>query len=333
MATMSGSTKFVLMAPPTTMRGLPGAEVLNEWAAKLGAEFDELDVVVTTDDAAAIDALTSADAAYGVLPEGWHGPNLRWLQSPMANPPAGYFTAELAAHSVIVTNMRGVYNDHIATHVMSFILAFARGLPHHAENQRQRQYKREPFSTLHLPDSTVLFIGAGGVAHQAARYLQPWGPRVVAIDARPQQTAGGAIDEVFAVDELDRQLALADVVVMTVPHTPESEAMLNHSRFKLMKPTAVFVNIGRGKTVVLDDLVAALEAGELAGAGLDVFDQEPLPPEHPIWAVPNVLITPHTAMVGPHLDERRYELVAENCRRLLADEPLDYIVQDKTLGF
>lgn len=324
---------MVLIAPPATMGGLPGDAVLEEWAAKLRTECEGLEVVVTDSDADALAALVGADAAYGSLPEGWHAPKLRWLQSPMANPPLGYFTAELAAHPVIVTNMRGVYNDHIATHVMAFLLSFARGLPQHAEGQRAREYRRGRFATVHLPDARVLFIGAGGVAHQAARYLEPWGPHVVAVDARPGATSGGAIAEVHPTDDLDEQLALADVVVMTVPHTPDSEGMLDRRRFALMKPSAVFINIGRGMTVKLDDLVDALDAGELAGAGLDVFDQEPLPSDHRIWMVPNVLITPHTAMVGPNLNERRYKLIADNCRRLLAAEPLDYIVQDKRLGF
>ena len=119
---------------------------------------------------------------------------------------------------------------------------------------------------------------------------------------------------------------------MTVPHTPDTEAMMHRARFASMKPTAFFINIGRGMTVKLDDLVDALSAGELAGAGLDVFDHEPLPADHRIWDVPNVLITPHTAMVGPHLDERRYELISDNCRRFLANEPLVHVV-DKTRWF
>ena len=137
----------------------------------------------------------------------------------------------------------------------------------------------------------------------------------------------------FGTEDLEAQLPLADAVVMTVPHTPDSEGMLGRRQFELMKPTAVFINIGRGMTVVLDDLVDALEAGQLAGAGLDVFDQEPLPPDHRVWALPNVLITPHVAMVGPDIDQRRFELVADNRRRLLAGEPLHYVVADKILGF
>ncbi|WP_423923127.1 D-2-hydroxyacid dehydrogenase [Candidatus Poriferisodalis sp.] len=243
------------------------------------------------------------------------------------------WATELAAHAVVVTNMRGVYNDHIATHVMSFLLAFARGLPQYAHDQRDREYRRGVAPVLHLADSTLLFIGAGGVAHQAARYLQLWGPRVVAVDARPETTSGGAIDAVFGADDLEDQLPLADAVVMTVPHTTDSEGMLGRRQFELMKPTAVFINIGRGMTVVLDDLVDALDVGELAGAGLDVFDQEPLPPDHGIWTLPNVLITPHVAMVCPDIDQRRFQLVAGNCRRLLAGEPLQYVVADKILGF
>ncbi len=329
---MSSTAKFVLMAQPGAP-AIPHPEVLERWAAELRAEFEGLEVVIAATEEEILEQLSDADAAYGVLPAGWHAPRLRWLQAPMANPPLGYFTPELAAHPVVVTNMRGVYNDHIATHVMAFLLAFARGLPHYAHDQRNREYRGGLAPVLHLADSTVLFIGAGGVAHQAARYLQPWGPRVVAVDARPETTAGGAIDAVFGADELEAQLPLADAVVMTVPHTAESEGMLGRAQFALMKPTAVFINIGRGMTVVLDDLVDALEAGELAGAGLDVFDQEPLPPEHRIWTLPNVLITPHVAMVGPDIDQRRFELVAGNCRRLLAGEPLQYVVADKILGF
>ncbi|WP_419552884.1 D-2-hydroxyacid dehydrogenase [Candidatus Poriferisodalis sp.] len=329
---MDTTAKFVLMDPPSAP-GIPSATVLETWAQELRAECEELEVVVARTDAEVLEQLVDADAAYGVLPQGWHAPRLRWLQAPMANPPLGYFTPQIAEHPVVVTNMRGVYNDHIATHVMAFMLAFARGLPHYAHGQRNREYRRGVAPVLHLADSTVLFIGAGGVAHQAARYLQPWGPRVVAVDARPETTAGGAIGTVFDADALESQLPLADAVVMTVPHTPDTEGMLERRHFALMKPTAVFINIGRGQTVVLDDLVHALEAGELAGAGLDVFDQEPLPPDHRVWTLPNVLITPHVAMVGPDIDQRRYELIADNCRRLLAGEPLQFVVTDKILGF
>ena len=185
---MTSTTKFVLMAQPSAP-AIPHPDVLETWATELCAEFDGLEVVIAVTDEEILEQLIDADAAYGVLPKGWHAPRLRWLQAPMANPPLGYFTPEIANHPVVVTNMRGVYNDHIATHVMAFLLAFARGLPHYAHHQRNREYRRGVAPVLHLADSTVLFIGAGGVAHQAARYLQPWGPRIVAVDARPETAA------------------------------------------------------------------------------------------------------------------------------------------------
>jgi phosphoglycerate dehydrogenase-like enzyme len=107
---------------------------------------------------------------------------------------------------------------------------------------------------------------------------------------------------------------------------------MNRARFQRMRPTAYFINIGRGRTTRLDDLVAALEAGEIAGAALDVFEKEPLPPDHPLWTMRNVIITPHTAGHGPYLDDRRFDIVLDNCRRFLKGEPLRNVV-DKASWF
>src|SRR5712691_6435243 len=133
-------------------------------------------------------------------------------------------------------------------------------------------------------------------------------------------------------DALDALLPLADFVILTVPHTPATEAFMNRARFRLMKRTAFFINIGRGRPTRLDDLVDALSAGEIAGAGLDVFEQEPLPTDHPLWTMPGVLITPHTAGFGPHLDERRFAVLLDNCRRFAAGQPLRNVV-DKANWF
>ena len=111
-------------------------------------------------------------------------------------------------------------------------------------------------------------------------------------------------------------------MILTVPHTPATEGFMHRARFQRMKRSAFFINIGRGMTTRLDDLVAALSAGEIAGAGLDVFEQEPLPADHPLWTMPGVLITPHTAGYGPYLDERRFQILLDNCRRFIAGQPL-----------
>ena len=119
---------------------------------------------------------------------------------------------------------------------------------------------------------------------------------------------------------------------MTIPHTPATEGLVDHRRLGLMKKSAFLINIGRGMTVRLDDLVAALETGEIAGAGLDVFEIEPLPSNHALWSAPNVLITPHTAGFGPYLDDRRLDILLDNCRRFAVGESLRNIV-DKTTWF
>jgi phosphoglycerate dehydrogenase-like enzyme len=134
------------------------------------------------------------------------------------------------------------------------------------------------------------------------------------------------VAELHPPQALDALLPQADFVVLTVPHTPATGGFFDRARFRRMKPSAFFINIGRGKTVRLDDLAAALQSGEIAGAGLDVFETEPLPADHALWTMPGVIITPHTAGFGPHLNERRYDIILDNCRRFVAGKPLRNIV-------
>jgi phosphoglycerate dehydrogenase-like enzyme len=149
--------------------------------------------------------------------------------------------------------------------------------------------------------------------------------RVVGVDARRTDLPEG-IAEMHATEELDALLPLADFVILTVPHTPETEGFMNAERFARMKPSAFFINIGRGMTTRLGDLVDTLHAGRIAGAALDVFEEEPLPRDHPLWDAPNVLLTPHVAGYGPFLDERRLEIIIDNGRRFVAGQPLRNVV-------
>ena len=178
---------------------------------------------------------------------------------------------------------------------------------------------------VHLPETTALIVGVGGVGAETARFASAFGMRIIGVDARRTDKPPG-VAELYPPDALDEQLPRADFVILTVPHTPKTEGMMNRARFQKMKSNAFFINVGRGKTTRLDDLVEALQAGEIAGAGLDVFEEEPLPAHHPLWKIPGVLITPHTAGYGPHLDERRFEIILQNCRAFLKGEPLKNVV-------
>jgi phosphoglycerate dehydrogenase-like enzyme len=311
--------------PPT-----PGAG-----PARVAGALPALSVVVAETSADAARALPDAEAAFGALPRELlpHARRLRWLQAPQAAPPAGFYYPELVQHPVTVTNVREIYNDHIAAHIMAFVLAFARDFHRYLPQQQRRAWAPAPLDTgvVHLPEATALIVGVGGIGAETARVAAAFGLRVLGVDARRKDTPPG-MAELHPAEALDALLPRADFVILTVPHTPATEGFMHRARFARMKRGAFFINIGRGKTTRLDDLLAALRAGEIAGAGLDVFEEEPLPAEHPLWTTPGVLITPHTAGYGPYLDERRFEILLENCRRFLADRPLRNVV-DKASWF
>jgi phosphoglycerate dehydrogenase-like enzyme len=317
-----------LMLPPQT----PGT---REWGARLAAALPEIEVVVAEDPVRAEQAIATAEAAFGTIPPALlrQARHLRWLQAPQAAPPAGYYYPELIAHPLAITNFREIYNDHIGTHVMAFVLAFARGLQRYIPQQLRREWKKpaQNEGVLHLPETTALVVGVGGIGSEIARLCAAFGMRVIGVDERRRDAPPG-VAELHRADELDALLPAADFVILTVPHTPETEGFMNRARFQQMKRTAFFINIGRGLTTRLDDLAAAIETGEIAGAGLDVFEQEPLPADHKLWTLPGVLLTPHTAGYGPYLDERRYEVILDNCRRFLAGQPLRNLV-DKARWF
>lgn len=319
--------KFVFLPPSNS--------VLRAWASELVDRVPGIHVVVTDTHSEAEREIAAADAAFGMLSADLLGKaeQLRWLQAPAAAPPAGYYYPELVQHPLIVTNFRGIYNDHIAAHIMAFVLAFARGLHRYIPQQLRREWQPAPLDTgvIHLPESTALVIGLGGIGGETARLLAGFGVRVLGIDAR--ETGKLAyVEALRKPDALDELLPQADWVIMTVPHTPATEGMFHAARFRLMKPSAFLINIGRGMTVKLADLDDALRQGVIAGAALDVFEVEPLPAEHPLWTAPNVLLTPHTAGHGPYLDDRRRAVLLENAHRFAHGEPLLNVV-DKRAWF
>jgi phosphoglycerate dehydrogenase-like enzyme len=321
-------TATFLMLPPQT-------PITREWAKRLAATQPNLHVIVAENETEAAGAIAQADAAFGTVSPGLlrAASRLRWIQAPQAAPPAGWYYPELIEHPAVVTNFREIFNDHIGAHIMAFVLAFARGLHQYLPQQLNRQWSPAPLDTgvIHLPEATALIVGVGGIGAETARLAAAFGMQVLGVDARRREAPPG-VAELHPEAALDSLLPRADFVVLTVPHTPSTEGFMNRARFKLMKRSAFFINIGRGMTTRLDDLVAALNAGEIAGAALDVFEQEPLPSDHPLWTTPGVLITPHTAGFGPYLDDRRYDILSHNCRRFLAGQPLRNVV-DKSSWF
>jgi phosphoglycerate dehydrogenase-like enzyme len=316
----------------------PQNDRTRQVAAQVTASVSEARVVVAESGADAAREIVDADAAYGrVDPEILPGAaKLRWLMSPAIAPPTGYYYPELAAHPVVVTNPRGIFNDRIPAHIMAFVLAFARGLHVYVRQQAKAEWRpigseSSPGGVVHLPEATALIVGVGEIGAETARLCAQFGMRVIGVDARRQEKPEG-VAELHRPDQLDRVLPEADFVILTIPHTPETEGLFDARKLALMKRSAYFVNIGRGRTTRLDDLNRALRDGTIAGAGLDVYEIEPLPPDHPLWTAPNTLLTPHVAGHGPHLDERRLALTIENARRFAAGQPLVNVV-DKSRWF
>ncbi len=321
---MCSTIKFVFMPPQ---------DDLKRWfARRLSDSMAEYRVVSPETDDEAAEELRDADAAFGwVSPEALStASRLRWLQNPDAGPFYGYYHDALIDHPVVISNPRGIYFDHISHHIMMFVLALSRGLPWYFDAQRKGRWDKDARKSgyANLPDSTALINGFGGIGAEAGRLCASFGMRVIGIDPRLERDAGDA--EVYLPAELDRWLPEADFVISTVPHTPETEGMFDAARFSLMKPSSYFINVGRGMVCKIDDLADAIESGEIAGCGLDVFEVEPLPSDHKLWRLPNVLMTPHVAVRdADDIPERRFQIVLENARRFARGDELMNVV-DKT---
>ena len=282
---------------------------------------------------AAAGAIVEADAAYGTVPPELFetATKLRWIAAPLAGLGGDWFHPALVASDVVVTNMRGIYNEHLASHLMGFVLAFARRFDVYFPRQAEHSWQRGE-QMIDLASSTALVVGVGGSGGEVGPMAKAFGMRVVGVDPRTAAPPSG-FDELHHPNELDQLLPGADFVLITAPESPQTIGMFDARRLGLMKPTAYLCNIARGSLVVTDDLVDALTSGEIAGAGLDVVSPEPLPADHSLWDIPGVLLTPHVAIAGaPGWYERRTKILLDNAGRFAAGEPLNNQV-DKTAWF
>ena len=313
------------------------------------------EVVNAADENEARGAIADSDAFFGKMtPELLAAArNLRWIQCPTASL-EHYVFPELVDHPSTLTNMRGIYSDVIADQVIGYILCFARNL--HLYVRRQIEARWSPVgststsshisfttgpgvpdpaqeATLHLPDQTLGIVGFGGIGRAVAERAAVFGMSLLAVDAQPSATTAGdlpsGLEEVWLVDRLGEMLARADFICIAAPHTPDTFKLFRRSQFERMKSTAYVINIGRGVIVDLADLTAALEAKEIAGAALDVFEVEPLPEDHPLWRMHNVIITPHVAGESRKVPERHLGVLLDNVELFQKDQPLHNVVDKK----
>lgn len=282
------------------------------------------------------------------LPKPEQAPHLRWVQLYSAG--ADYLAhRSLYQTQVTFTTTSGIHAIPIAEYVMTMILSWFRRLPTLLKLQAQQHWPpgAERWTQL-MPEEvhqkTIGIVGYGSIGRQVARLAQAFDMRVLAMQRgsdhrdRGYQIANvgdpdGILPErYFSPAALHEMLAACDVVVSAVPLTSSTREMFDAAAFRAMKSSAFLVNIARGGVCNEGDLIAALEERQIAGAALDVFEQEPLPAGSPLWRLPNVLISPHVSGLTTHYDERALALFSENLRRYLSSEPLFNVV-DKTLGY
>ena len=303
-------------------------------------------VVNADDEAHALHHMPDADAFFGkITPRVLAvASRLRWVQAPTASL-EHYLFPELVSHACVLTNMRGLFSDVIADQVMGYVICFARNLHVYVLQAAAGRWApvggeaaRVNFASgpalvsdmdrahRHLADMTLGIVGLGAIGREVARRAAAFGMRVIAVDPRPMDPPP-EVAALWPVEELPQLLGQSDFVVIAAPHTPQSAAMFHRLQFRQMKRDAYLINIGRGAIVVLDDLVAALEGGEIAGAALDVFETEPLPPDHALWRMPGrVILTPHVAGYSPCIAGRHLEALLDNVRRFVRGEPLCNVV-------
>ncbi|HET7228441.1 MAG TPA: D-2-hydroxyacid dehydrogenase [Longimicrobium sp.] len=263
------------------------------------------------------------------------GRALRWAHSASAGV-GGVLYPAMVASDVILTNSAGTHAEPIADTVLAMILHFARGFDYAVRAQAERRWDKGPWVAADAPvrelaESTVGLIGLGGIARAVARRAVALGMRVVA--TRRSSTDGPAGVEVLAGEgALGRLLSVSHFLVVAVPRTGETEGMIGAAELARLPAGAVVINVSRGDVIDEDALIAALGEGRLRGAGLDVFQREPLPPQSALWTLPNTLVLPHVSGTSHGFWRRETDLVLGNVRRYLAGEPLLNTV-DKQAGY
>jgi len=319
----------------------PRKIVLLAFNRRTASERDELasavpgvKFVVATDRRAALAQVVDADVLIGFNPEicdprilgADH--ELRWIQSLAAGVENCIPLPTVQRRHLLITNMRGVDSAAIAEHAIALALALAHGLEVFAADTSRHQWSRAdaastPMEVLY--GKTMLVVGLGGIGTEVARRAHGLGMRVIA--TRDRAHAGpDFVSYVGGPGELLRLARQADVVVNCAPLTAQTRGLFDARFFAVLKPTALFINVARGASVVTDALVSALDEHRLAGAGLDVVEPEPLPPDHPLWRAPHVLISPHISGRSDLPGVERWIVARENLRRYAAGEPMLSVV-------
>lgn len=255
--------------------------------------------------------------------------NLRWVHTRFAGVDSLLFP-ELEESAVTLTNGKGVYSAALGEFALAAVLYFAKDIPRLRRNQAAREWTR--FESERIAGKTVGIVGYGDIGRAVAERARPMGMRILATKRHTSEIPDPLIERYYQPADLRQMLPACDYVVVAAPLTPETRHMIGDAEFAAMKSSAVLINVGRGPVVHTDALVRALNSGRIKGAGLDVVDPEPLPASHPIYAMENVLLSPHCADVVAGWKEDAMRFFLDQYERFRRNEPLLNVV-NKQLGY
>jgi phosphoglycerate dehydrogenase-like enzyme len=305
---------------------------------RLRREFPHIEVVHLSDYKRTDEEIVNAEIAisWSIRPgQIAVAEKLRWIHSPAAAVHQFIFP-EFVNSNIVLTNAREVHGPVVAEHVIALIFALAKKIPGSVRLQEKHVWGQQILwdelpRVREIGGATVGLIGLGSIGRAVAKSAKALGMRVIAVREHPERRSEG-VDAVFGPAQINEVFRLADYIVLAAPVTDSTQAIANAERLALMKPDACLINVGRGALVDEAALAAALREKKIGGAALDVFPKEPLAADSPLWDLPNLLITPHTAALTDKLWERHYALFSENLRRYLNGRPLLAVV-DKRKGY
>jgi phosphoglycerate dehydrogenase-like enzyme len=306
---------------------------------KLQADFPAIEVVHRSSYEGVEKELGDCEIlfAFALHPEQFRSAQkLHWIHTPTAAVHQLLFP-ELVNSNVILSNAREVHGPVVAELVIALMFALAKKIPQAVGLQQKHSWGKSAIwndgpRPREIAGATLGLIGVGGIGRTVARIASALGMRVIAVRERPEKEKPQGVEAVYAPAQIDELLSQSDFVVVAAPLTEASRGLINADRLAAMRPDAYLINVGRGPHVDEAALADALRNRRIAGAALDVFDQEPLPADSPLWDLENLLVTPHTGSLTEKLWQRHYHVFSENLRRYLAREPLLFAV-DKHKGY
>ena len=290
------------------------------------------DVVVTDDRERQFEEIVDAEVVFGTVsqPLFLQAKKLRWVQAvgagidPMLYP-------EFVESEVILTSEKGHVGVHLSEHAFALLLGLTRGVHHALRHPSWSTRAMIRGRAWEIADMTMGIVGLGGTGVAVAERAQAFGMRVLAVDPEPVPQPA-SVAWLRTPDALPELLGQSDVVAICAPLTPETRHMFNAERFAQMRPGALLIDVTRGELINGPDLLAALESGQLGGAGLDTPPGEPIADDHPLWSMENVIVTPHTAGASPRRGDRIVDVFCANLQRFLAGQPLEGVI-DKRKGY